>query len=261
MENNNNLLFEETKKRLQTLLEYTVMPYSGMDEADDDQDQAPADAPQEDPNAMGDAGQAMPQASNIPQGGEQVPMSNPNGAIQGPEGFSPQPDAMQGPNAMDGDISNADFEGADIPSSDDNVVDITDLTDSQKETEKDIEKMDNKFSVLMKQLGAFEQLLHQNDEKIESLKAEFEKRNPTQIEKMSLHSAKGYPFDTPVEEYWKKKEKISNYSPDMDNNGKGQGQYVITKDDIDGTVDWKSIADSLDDDFMYNQTLDGVLKY
>lgn len=274
MDNSNKILFEETKKRLQQILEYTVMPSGVFDEADDDQqNRAPKGGENGDP-MMGADGGAMPPMD----GGQQSPMGrDPNAqdgqmppmdgaypntqAPQGPEGFAPQ-GGENGDPMMGGDISNADFEGGDMPSADDDVVDITEFTDSQKETEKDIEQMDAKFTEVMKQLGSFQEILRQNNDKVEQLKSEFEKRNPTQIEKLSMHSAKGYPFDTPVEDYWKEKEKTSNYSPEDDKNGIGQGQYVITKDDLEGNVDWKSISDSMDDDdFMYNQTLNGVLKY
>ena len=100
-----------------------------------------------------------------------------------------------------------------------------------------------------------------NDDKIEQLKAEFERRNPTQVEKLSMNTAKGGPFNVSPEEYWDEKQATSNYSIEDDDNGKEQGQYVITANDVNGSVDWKSIADSLDDDdFMYHQTLNGVLK-
>ena len=112
----------------------------------------------------------------------------------------------------------------------------------------------------MKALGAFEELLRANDRKIEDLKAEYEKRNPTQIEKLSMQTAKSYPFNVTPEEFWKEKEATSNYSTEDDDNGKGQGQYQITANDIAGATDWKSISDSLDDDdFMYNQTLAKVM--
>lgn len=262
MENKNEaLLFEETKKRLQTLLEYTVMPYNGgIDEDDNDQE------PQTQDTQMQAGEEGMTQGAGMPSNVDQSPMGDPTqgqegmGATNTPEGFSPQV-GDDGPFGG-GDISNSDFESEDTPSPEDDVVDISEFTDSQKETEKDIESLDNKFSTIIKQLGSFEELIRQNDTKIENLKAEFERRNPTQIEKLSMHSAKGYPFNTSVDDYWKEKEATSNYSPDNDNNGKEQGQYVITKNDIEGGVDWKSISDSLDDDdFMYNQTLNGVLKY
>lgn len=260
MENKNDaLLFEETKKRLQSLLEYTVMPYNGGIDEEDQEPQTQDGQTQNVENGMPQDAGMNGNANQMPMGGSMQGQDD-MGVANTPEGFSPQFDdntAFGG-----GDISNNDFEGVDTPSPDDDVVDITEFTDSQKEAEKDIEKLDNKFSTLIKQLGSFEELIRQNDAKIEDLKAEFEKRNPTQIEKLSMNSAKGYPFNTSVDDYWKEKEATSNYSPDDDNNGKGQGQYVITKNDINGGVDWKSISDSMDDDdFMYNQTLNGVLKY
>jgi len=118
-----------------------------------------------------------------------------------------------------------------------------------------------KFDKVMKALGAFEELLRANDEKIEDLKAEFEKRNPTQIEKLSMQTDKSYPFNVTPEEFWKQKEATSNYSTENDDNGKEQGQYVITANDVNGDTNWKAIADSLDDDdFMYHQTLDKIMK-
>jgi hypothetical protein len=91
------------------------------------------------------------------------------------------------------------------------------------------------------------------------LKAEFEKRNPTQVEKLSMQTAKSGPFNVKPEDYWNEKEATSNYSTEPDNNGKGQGQYVITKDDVEGTTDWKSIADSISDDALYHPTLKNTM--
>lgn len=256
-----NKLFEETKKRLQHIFEFTV-PYSGtVDEADDQN----AEDPNQEMNDMGNGEQMPDNGMNIPQGnnnnnnampqdgGNEVMPDDGGQPVSGPEGFDPQVnDQIEG-----GDISQEDFND-NMPGEDDDVIDISDLTDSQKETEKDIEKMDNKFGEIMKQLGSFEELIKNNDEKIEDLKAEFEKRNPTQIEKLGMRAAQSYPFNVSPEEYWKNKEATSNYQ--IGDDGKEQGQYVITKKDVDGDVDWKSIADSLDDDdFMYKQTLQGVL--
>ena len=91
------------------------------------------------------------------------------------------------------------------------------------------------------------------------MKAEFEKRNPTQVEKLSMQTAKSGPFNVTPEDYWNEKEATSNYSTEPDNNGKGQGQYVITKDDVEGTTDWKAIADSISDDALYHPTLKNTM--
>ena len=204
-----------------------------------------------DPNAMagGDMGGGMPADPNAAPGGEEAPAAP-------PQGFNPQDPAAGG------DISNADFDaaGADMQQPGDEVLDVTELTDKQDDIEKEVGEIGGKFDKVMKALGAFEELLRANDQKIEDLKAEYERRNPTQVEKLSMQTAKSYPFNVTPEEFWKEKEATSNYSTEDDDNGKEQGQYQITANDVAGATDWKSISDSLDDDdFMYHQTLAKVM--
>lgn len=204
-----------------------------------------------DPNAMagGDIGGGMPADPNAAAGGEEAPAAP-------PQGFNPQVPAPGG------DISNADFDaaGADMQQPGDEVLDVTELTDKQEDIEKEVGEIGGKFDKVMKALGAFEELLRANDQKIEDLKAEYERRNPTQVEKLSMQTAKSYPFNVTPEEFWKEKEATSNYSTEDDDNGKEQGQYQITANDVAGATDWKAISDSLDDDdFMYNQTLAKVM--
>ena len=204
-----------------------------------------------DPNAMGGAavppmGGGGPNAmGGIPNtGGEEVTP---------PEGFNPT-DMGGDPNAMGGvPEGNTEQPG-------DEVLDVTELTDSQENIEDEIKSIGGKFDKVLTAVGAFEELLRRNDEKIEDLKAEFEKRNPTQIEKLSMQTAKSGPFNVTPKEFWDEKEATSNYSTENDDNGKEQGQYVITANDVNGDTNWKAIADSLDgDDFMYHQTLNKIL--
>lgn len=198
-----------------------------------------------DPNAMGGAPAGDPNA----MGGDPGAMGG-DAAAAGPEGFNPQ-----------GDLSAADFGGGDQEQPGDEVLDVTELTDKQEDIEHEVSKVSDKFDKVMKAIGAFEELLRSNDEKIEDLKAEFEKRNPTQVEKLSMQTAKSYPFNVTPEEFWKEKEATSNYSTEDDENGVNQEQYVITANDVNGDTNWKAIADSLDDeDFMYHQTLDKIMK-
>lgn len=260
------VLFEETKKRLQKIFEYTVVGNNSVEE--DDNQEPPVDNGQGDQSMppMGNPEQdTMPPQQGAPMDNGQDQMPPMDGgeenATQGPEGFAPQ-DAGQDP-MMGGDISNSDFMGGEEqPSPDDDVVDISELTDSQEKTEENVGELNDKFNKVIDVLDSFKSLIQNNDAKIDNLRAEFEKRNPTQIEKLSMQTAKSGPFNVKPEDYWKEKEETSNYSTESDNNGKNMGQYVITKNDVDGNVDWKTIADSMDDDdFMYNQTLNGVLKY
>ena len=271
MARDENKLWES---RMQTLFDYNpkngvlkefVMIDSTVDEAGEDEQDPNADpnaVPGGDPAAMGGDPNAMPPAPGGDpgaMGGDPNAMppagGDPNatgGAPAGPEGFNPQetlPPA-EDPAAM----------GGDVPGGDDDVIDISDFTDSQEEMEKDIDKIDGKFAKVLKAIGAFEELLRSNDEKIEDLKAEFERRNPTQVEKLGMQQANSYPFNVTPNDYWKEKEATSNYSTEPDNNGKEQGQYVITADDVNGDTNWKAIYDSLNDDFLYHQTLDKLVK-
>ena len=282
---------EAAKKRFQQILEFTNYGGNRIDDSnylideegnDENQDEpamddmgngAPAggDAmpPQgggmpASPDAGMDMGGGMPQDGGMmpPQGGDMsqgmgggAPQQGGNNAT--PEGFNPQDMGGGISQDMGGDLSQSDFEGGVQP--DDDVVDVSDLTDAQEETEESVEKLEGKFDKMLQYLGQWEEMIKSNNEKIEDLKAEFERRNPTQVEKLSMQTANSYPFNVTPEQYWAEKEKTSNYRTEDDDNGKEQGQYVITKNDVDGTTDWKGIADSLDDDAIYHPTLKNTM--
>ena len=257
-----DITLEENKKRFQQILEFT---YYGrgqhlMGEADDEQsdvnsDQAPIDGATDEiqPDNNGGVIPPNPQDGAMPQDSMAPDMSANDGNEQIPQGLNPQ---EEGESDFGGDISQDDFNSA---SPDDDVVDVSELTDVQKETEDKVEQFDAKFDKVFKALGQWEELIKSNNEKIEDLKAEFEKRNPTQVEKLSMQTAKSGPFNVKPEDYWNEKEATSNYSTEPDNNGKEQGQYVITKNDIEGNTDWKSIADSISDDILYHPTLKNTM--
>lgn len=281
MAKNENKLWED---RMQTLFDYNpkkgivsefvVLPNGVDEDGEEDPNAAPAPdaaAPGGDPAAMGGDPAAMGGDPNAAPGGDPAAMGgdpaamgggpapmggDPNAAAGGatpPEGFNPQ--------GAFGPTGEPDPAGElDQPAPDDDVIDISDFTDSQEKMEDDIDKIDGKFAKVMKAIGAFEELLRSNDEKIEDLKAEFERRNPTQVEKLGIQQANSYPFNVNPNEYWKEKEATSNYSTEPDDNGKEQGQYVITADDVNGDVNWKGIYDSLNDDFLYHQTLDKIVR-
>ena len=175
------------------------------------------------------------------------------GGGQGPEGFDPQggdPNAgmegMGGNPAMGGDPGMTNGE---TMQSDDEVIDVDDLTKSQEQAEKKIDKMNDKFEKLM---GAVETLIAQNKEmerREAEAKAEFQaeldKRIPTPQQRMTMRSTKSSPYSMSPNEY------MNNYAPENysdadDNNGADDAQYQITKDDIDRFTDYNSIAKDLD---------------
>jgi hypothetical protein len=220
-----------------------------------------------DPNAMGGDPNAM---GGAPMGGDPNAMGGDPNSMGGdpnamggegtPEGFAPE-DPMGGdPNAMGGDPMGGDPNamGGEPMQAGDEVIDVDELTDSQKDTEKEVSKINDKFDKVIKAIGAFEELLRSNDEKIESLRNEFEKRNPTKTEKLHMQTARSYPFNQTPEDYWDEKVATSNYEI-IDNADKEAGKFVITADDVNGNENWKEISDTLDDDFLFNQTLNKIL--
>ena len=95
--------------------------------------------------------------------------------------------------------------------------------------------------------------------KIDNLRDEFEKRNPSKIEKLQMQTANSYPFNQRPEDYWKEKEATSNYQVVDDDLEEDKDKFIITTNDVAGNENWKEIADTLDDDILFNQTLNKIL--
>lgn len=273
MKKRNQEILNEAMSRFQQIMEYTTRRNKYTEEAgeqpQDDPSQMPpeGEVPDGGPQAQGgdmppiDGGTPMDSNTGAPAPGVDMSTGAPDGGMpqdggeaQGPEGFNPQDTMDAGMQPMADAM--ADDNGVQPG---DDVIDVSDLTDSQEETQEEVDKLDAKFDKVMKYLGQFEELIKSNDDKINDLKAEFERRNPTQVEKLSMQTANSYPFSETPEQYWDNKEKTSNYRTEGDQNGVNQGQYVITKNDINGTVDWKGIADTLDDFDIMHQTMKNTM--
>lgn len=265
----NQLIVEEYKKRFAQIMEYTLGRGDVMTEDGEDapQEEMPMDdgmgddmgmdpnAPQ-DPNMMGGDPNGAPQDPNM---GGDMGMGDPNmggdPSVDVAGGFNPQMGGEEGmgdPNMMGDETS--------MMQPDDEVVDITDLTDAQEETKEEMEQFDSKFTKAIEAIKSLETMIKANDDKIDALQSELKKRNPTPMEKMSNRAANSYPFNVSPNEYWSEKEKNSNYSTEDDKNGKESEQYDITVGDVNNATDWKNISDTLSSDFMYNQTLEKLLK-
>lgn len=263
-------IVEEYKKRFAQILEFTMGRSSDVVTEDDEetpqdgQEDAPTDsADMQGGDMMGGDPNAMPQDDPNMGGmedpnamGDDTNIMDPNaGAAEDVAGgFNPQgaEGDMQGPNMMGDDTS--------MMQPDDEVVDITDLTDAQEATQEEISQFDEKFTKAISAIKSLEDLIKQNDSKIDALETELKKRNPTPMEKMNNRRTISYPFNVSPEDYWKEKESEGVYSTEDDNNGKDSEEYTITAGDINNGNNWKTISDSLDN-FMYNQTLDNLLKF
>ena len=102
--------------------------------------------------------------------------------------------------------------------------------------------------------------LDSNNAEIERLKDEFEKRNPTQTEKLNLRSLDSYPFNVKPTDYWSEKAKQGGYEAYADNSEPTTKEYVITNDDVDDISD--DVANTffkIDDDDI--QTLDKLFHF
>ena len=262
MENNTDLIkqykLEEAIKRIQKINEYTFYD-SSMVEDDQDPNAMGGDPngampPMNDPNAMGpDPNGEMP-----PMGGDPNAMGgDPNGAMppmDDPNAMGGDPNAMDGgpngemppmddPNMM-GDDPNAmgdedDIEDIDIETEQpgDEVVDVDELTQSQETTEFKVDNVDDKLNKVLKIISKFNDAIEANDQKIEDLKKEFQKRNPTAEETLNLRSLTSYPFSERPDEYWKKQQQDHpNYNVISDNDvstADEQKEFEIRKGDID----------------------------
>ena len=189
-----------------------------------------------------------------------------------PNAMGEDPNAMGGgdPNAMGGDPMGGEppmeepmgEEQAD----DGDTIDIDGLTKAedklnvkQNQIGRDLSKVDNRISSLIDTIGKLLNKVETNNSEIEALKAEFEKRNPTQTEKLNLRSLDSYPFNVKPNEYWAEKAREGGYEAYSDNDEPTTKEYVITNDDVDNPSD--DIVNTFfnigDDDI---QTLEKIFK-
>jgi hypothetical protein len=279
MDKNQQMIVEQARKRFHDIMKYTnLLEYvnfsSGGMVAEADDENAPQEGGEEMPPMGGpEAGGQPPMQGGDPMAGGQ----DMQGAPQDANAIPQDPNAMPQGAGM-GQTSAAQVPGLDIQQQggqemgtegaqtpdfdsfvgeDDDVVDITDLTDAQEDTEHKVDRMGAAISKTLKYLSSFEDILKANSAKIDDLNKELEKRNPTQQEKLSMRAAVSGPFTETPEEYWDKKEATSNYSLDDDENGRGMGQYAITNADLN-TKDWRTISKSMDANDIYRQAFNDI---
>jgi len=276
----NNLL--EAHKHFMRLSEAyipTVLPEEELEEAGEDM-QDP-NAMGGDPNAMGGAdpnamGGGMPQDPNGGMGGDPNAMGGDPNAMGGADPMaSGDPNAMGGddpmasgdPNAMGADpMAEAPMGEEESADEDGDTIDIDGLTKAQDKLNvkqnhigRDLAKVDARMNSLIDTIKNLLSKVEDNNNEIEALKAEFEKRNPTQTEKLNLRSLDSYPFNVKPNDFWAEKAKQGGYEAYSDNAEPTTKEYVITNDDVDNPDD--DIANTFfkveDDDI---QTLEKLFK-
>ena len=210
-------------------------------------------------------GNMAPDASN-----QMDDMNGQNDGEMSPDGSQmPQNDIQQGNDMngavpMDGaeDLNEPEVEDDGIETqemeSGDEVIDVDELTQSQEATEYKLDGVDDRLSKIYAVVQKFSDQLERNEESIMALKDEFEKRNPTEEEKLNLRSQSSYPYSETPKDYWDKKTQENPHYNVMYNNevspSEEQKKFEITKNDISG-LNMKSISDTLDIDQSLNKYL------
>ena len=255
-------------ERKHKLNEYTFITAPQVNEDGEEND-----GELQNPNDM-NGGEQM----NNQQGGNMAPdasnqmddMNGQNDVEMSPDGSQmPQNDIQQGNDMngavpMDGaeDLNEPEVEDDGIETqemeSGDEVIDVDELTQSQEATEYKLDGVDDRLSKIYAVVQKFSDQLERNEESIMALKDEFEKRNPTEEEKLNLRSQSSYPYSETPKDYWDKKtQENPHYNVMYDNEvspSEEQKKFEITKNDISG-LNMKSISDTLDIDQSLNKYL------
>lgn len=268
-----NNLFEAHQHFLKLSEAYIPsFPEEDMNEADDEQgmeDQAQLGGDAQQAQDMGDPSMGMDDSQGQ-MGGGMMPQDG-GDAMQGaPQDGMGDPMQDQGvdsslPSSQE-EPMDTDSMGDDGEKDDGDTIDINGLTKAQDKLNikqnhvgRDLSKVDTKIKDLIDTIQSLRDKLDANNSEIESLKSEFEKRNPTQTEKLNLRSLDSYPFNVKPSDYWAEKAKQGGYEAYGDNDEPTSKEYVITNDDVDNPS--RDVADTffkIDDDDI--QTLDKLFK-
>lgn len=266
--------YKSPKQSLKNLYEYTFITAPQINE-DGEEENTPDNQQQStDPQAgMGqqpmDNSQGMdmqqPQGDNTMGGDPNMNSNGEGGADMGTDmsGAMDNQNNMgeEDPNMEDFDEPQTedDVETEEMEA-DDEVIDVDDLTQSQEATEYKIDGVDDRLAKIYALAQKFANQLEKNEESINALKTEFEKRNPTEEERLNIRSQSSYPYSETPKGYWAEKMKENpHYNVMYDNEvapSEEEKKFEIKKSDIDG-LNMKEIADSLDID----QNLNDYLKF
>lgn len=268
-----NNLFEAHQHFLKLSEAYVPsFPEEDMNEADDEQgmeDQAQLGGDAQQAQDMGDPSMGMDDSQGQ-MGGDMMPQDG-GDAMQGaPQNGIGDPMQDQGVDSSlppsQEEPMDTDSMGDDGEKDDGDTIDINGLTKAQDKLNikqnhvgRDLSKVDTKIKDLIDTIQSLRDKLDANNSEIESLKSEFEKRNPTQTEKLNLRSLDSYPFNVKPSDYWAEKAKQGGYEAYGDNDEPTSKEYVITNDDVDNPS--RDVADTffkIDDDDI--QTLDKLFK-
>lgn len=233
---------EGVYKRMKQINEY-VITNGRTTEADNMQGQA--DPSQDQVAGAQDGGMQQPMDGDMAQDNA-MPMDQNMGGAQGEMGMNQdsngmadapaEPDPTIGAEVPDAASDGEQIDDIEMEASDDEVIDVDDLTNSQESAEYKIDGVDDKLTKLLAIAGKFAKAIEDNDAKLEDLKSEMEKRNPTDVERINIRSQNSQPFNVNPGEYWETaRAKNPNYDVISDNNvapNEEEKTYTITDNDL-----------------------------
>lgn len=234
---NENLLekykLEDVQKRLQKLWEYTFItsPNTLTEEGDDETGEDGKDSQQAN-NGMGQNTNDNSVANQQQATNNSMQNASDNSMLnqQQTQDFNTQ---MPNQN-FDGQEQNQGDENFDDVTEmepGDEVIDVDELVDAQEELSYKIDGVDDKLIKISKVIDRLIPAIDNNNERIEDLKREFEKRNPTEEEKMNKRIKDSYPYNLTTGEAEKDaKEK----------------EYVLRKDDLNKPINDLSVYKTFD---------------
>lgn len=252
----------EAINRLKQINEYTFITSAPLTEEGDDENQ-PQQSNDNGGNVQPPSADGNGQQTVSPDGGnQQSPQQPPMDSAQA--GQMPQDaqtlqqndnvDITDGQQQMPIDAAVPPVQttdGADEMQSDDEVIDVDDLTDAQEDTEEKVDGVSHQLLRLFKVVSKYNDAIDRQNQEIEELKKEFEKRNPTEEEQLNIRSQAGYPYSEQPKDYWENKVKENpNYNVIFDNNvstDKEPEKFEIKDSDLNG-INYKNVSDSFDDD-------------
>lgn len=240
---------EETVKRLNQICEYTFITSPTLAEDGDEEMNSDADGEMNQDNELMDDNSQQPQGQS----------GNNDGDLNSDETeFDVEDDSIENDGSGNDDENNdLSFETEEMQSGDE-VVDIDDLTQSQQATEYKVDDTNRKLTQILNVVNKFSDALDANSRGLEELRNEFEKRNPTEEERLNLRSQASYPYSEQPKDYWDNKMKTNpNYNVMYDNDvstSDEQKKFEIKKSDI-GNINFNEIGKSFSeplklDDFL-----------
>lgn len=259
--------FAEAQKQFMRLCEWSYVPQTLEEEGEDDDFEQNMGQNYQNPNdPMGD-NTNEPMGNDMPQ--DDGGMNDDMGQDMNQMGDNDMTQDDMMPNEEPMMDNMPPMDDSSIDGEDEEVIDVDDLTDAQEKMNdkvnvvgQDLGDVNSKIESLLGILGNMEQMINNNNQEIEKFKAEFEKRNPTQTEKLNLRSLDSYPFNVNPKDYWAEKgsDPNSNYSGISDNEKPTSQEYQLTNNDVDN-FDEREIENSFDVDDDLQQDLKKIFGF